>query len=85
MGHRYRYSGAGANSLVEVLRMVARREHELWTLALWVEKHHASDGPNHIAEQVTRLAQEGDFEGVAMWQSVTERYDALVGVSCKPN
>lgn len=54
-------------------------EQELWALALWVEKHHGNDGPNHIAEQVTRLAEAGDFEGVTMWLKVADRFDALVG------
>lgn len=31
-------------------------EQELWAVALWVEKHHGLNGPDHIAEQVTRLA-----------------------------
>ncbi len=52
-------------------------EQELWAVALWVEKHHGSDGPNHIGEQVTRLAEDADYEGVAMWLKVAERYDAL--------
>jgi hypothetical protein len=52
-------------------------EQELWALALWVEKQHGINGPEHIAEQVTRLAEEGDFEGVALWRKVAERYDAL--------
>jgi hypothetical protein len=59
-------------------------EHELWALALWVEKHHGSDGPNHIAEQVERLAEAGDVEGIAMWKKVAERYDALVSGSGTP-
>ena len=52
-------------------------EHELWAMALWVEKHHATDGVGYIAKQVTRLAHEGDLEGVAMWRKVAERYDTL--------
>lgn len=54
-------------------------EQELWAVALWVEREHGSDGPNHIAKQVTRLAEAGDFDGVMMWRRVVERYDALVG------
>lgn len=62
-----------------------KAEHELWALALWVEKTHGSDGPNHIAEQVARLAEAGDVEGVAMWRKVAERYDALVDAPGAPN
>lgn len=57
--------------------MTLTPEHELWAIALWVERHHGSGGSNHIVEQVTRLAEECDFEGVAMWRQVAERYDAL--------
>lgn len=53
------------------------REQELWAMALWVEKHHGDAGSAFIAEQVTRLAREADFEGVALWRLVAERYDAL--------
>lgn len=52
-------------------------EHELWAVALWVEKNHGIDGPHHIAEQVTRLAEAGDFEGVKLWRAVADRYDSL--------
>lgn len=53
-------------------------DHELWSIALRVEKCHGADGPNYIAEQVTRLAGAGDFVGVAKWRLVAERYDALI-------
>lgn len=52
-------------------------EHELWAVALWVEKHHGNAGILHIAEQVERLAKEGDLDGVAMWRQVAERFDQL--------
>jgi hypothetical protein len=55
-----------------------KAEHELWAIALWVEKTHGSGGPDHIAEQVSRLATQGDKAGVARWQQIAERYDALV-------
>lgn len=64
----------GRSSKLAILKSA---EQELWVVALWVEKHHGNDGPNHIAEQVTRLAEEGDLEGVAMWRKVAERYDTL--------
>lgn len=53
------------------------KEQELWAVALWVEKHHGPDGPRYIAEQVSRLALEGDEGGVLMWRGVAERFDAL--------
>ena len=52
-------------------------EHELWAFALWVEEHHGDAGLEYIAEQVGRLATEGDLEGVAMWRKVADRFDLL--------
>ena len=46
-------------------------------MALWVEKQHGPDGPAFIAEQVRRLALQGDVGGVSMWRAVAERFDAL--------
>ena len=51
------------------------RDQELWGVALWVEKTHGAAGPSHIAEQITRLAMEGDEQGIAMWRAVADRYD----------
>lgn len=62
-----------------------KAEHELWAVALWVEKTQGRDGPDHIAEQVTRLAKAGDHEGVAKWKQIAERYDALVMRSGLPS
>jgi len=42
-----------------------------------VEKHHGANGPRYIAEQVGRLALEGDMDGVAVWREVATRYDKL--------
>ena len=53
------------------------RDQELWGMALWVEKQHGPDGPAFIAEQVRRLALQGDVGGVSMWRAVAERFDAL--------
>ena len=53
-------------------------EQEPWAVALWVEKAHGREGPDHIAEQLTRLARAGDVRGVAKWIQIVERYDALL-------
>ncbi|WP_420006879.1 DUF6961 family protein [Tsuneonella aeria] len=53
------------------------RDKELWAVAVWVEKTHGTDGPRYIAEQVGRLALEGDEGGVAMWRNVAARFDQL--------
>ena len=53
------------------------RDQELWGVALWVEKTHGVAGPEHIAQQILRLAKEGDKAGTAMWRAVADRYDRL--------
>ena len=53
------------------------RDQELWGVALWVEKAHGAAGPTHISQQITRLARNGDEQGIAMWQAVAERYNQL--------
>ncbi|MGX7927750.1 DUF6961 family protein [Tsuneonella sp. HG094] len=53
------------------------RDQELWAVALWLEKTHGDRGADHIVSQVTRLAESGDAEGIAMWRLVAERYDKL--------
>jgi hypothetical protein len=47
--------------------MTLAMERELWAIALWVEKHHGTEGPAYIAEQIERLAMDRDEAGVAMW------------------
>jgi hypothetical protein len=54
------------------------RDQELWGVALWVETTHGAAGPAHIAGQITRLAKDGDEQGIAMWRAVADRYDQLV-------
>lgn len=53
------------------------RDQELWACALWVEKSQGEKGPDYIAKQVSRLALQGDSEGVATWRAIADRYDAL--------
>jgi hypothetical protein len=56
---------------------VLTREQELWGVALWLEKTHGDEAPDHIAREVARLAASGDTRGIAMWRAVAERYDQL--------
>ena len=56
------------------------RDQELWGLALWVEKHHGEQGWFFIAQQQDRLIAEAEFDGVAMWRKVAERFEALLPV-----
>lgn len=53
------------------------RDQELWALALWVEKHHGTDGPGFIAEKVGELALAGEIGGVELWRTVAERFAQL--------
>jgi len=50
---------------------------EIWALALWVEKDHGDNGSHFIANQIGRLALDNDAAGVAMWEKVAERFEAL--------
>ena len=54
-----------------------KRDQELWGVALWLEKSHGDKAADHIAKQVTRLAELGDGHGIAMWQAVAVRHDQL--------
>ncbi|MXP15772.1 hypothetical protein GRI44_13530 [Altererythrobacter confluentis] len=57
--------------------MVLNRDQELWAVALWVEKNHGAAGPAYMAEQVKRLANEGDAAGVETWKTIADRFDQL--------
>ena len=52
-------------------------EHQIWAVALWVEKNHGDHGSAYIAEQIGRLALAGDEAGVTMWKKVAARYSEL--------
>jgi hypothetical protein len=52
-------------------------EHELWEMALRVEREHGAAGPLHIAEMIGAAAISGYWDGVAMWKAVAARYDQL--------
>lgn len=58
--------------------MTLSREQEIWSIALMVEKEHGDSGPRFIAEQIGRLALNGDTHGIAMWKQVAHRYDAIL-------
>ncbi len=58
--------------------MTISRDQELWAIALWVEKNHGDDGWFHIAQQQDRLLELWDLDGVAMWRSVSKRFEQLI-------
>lgn len=52
-------------------------EQHLWACALAIEKRYGAGAPFHIAERIGTLANEGDRQGVAMWQAIAVRLDQL--------
>ena len=57
------------------------RDQEVWGIALWIEKTHGENGWFYIAQQLDRLITEGVFDGLALWQAVQERFEALRAAS----
>ena len=53
------------------------RDQELWAVALWVEKNRGAARPAYMAEQVKRLADEGDEAGVENWKTIADRFNQL--------
>jgi hypothetical protein len=53
-------------------------EQEIWAVALWVEKHHGSDGPRYIADQIGRRAIAGDDAGIKTWVAIARAFDQLM-------
>ncbi|MXP13599.1 hypothetical protein GRI44_02370 [Altererythrobacter confluentis] len=58
--------------------MTLTREKEIWGVALWVEQKHGSDGWLYITQQMDRLLAEADFDGVAFWKEVSQRFETLL-------
>jgi hypothetical protein len=57
--------------------MALTRDHEIWAMALWVEKHHGANGYAYIAGRIATLAAEGAPGGVALWNEVEQCYSQL--------
>jgi hypothetical protein len=52
-------------------------QHEVWAEALWVEQNQGDHGPDFMAEQITRLALNGDEAGMARWERIAAAFDEL--------
>lgn len=52
-------------------------EHELWAIALKVERDHGDRAPRHIAQNIGAAAIAGEWDAVAMWKAVAARLDQL--------
>lgn len=54
------------------------RDQELWGVASMMLNRHGQDAPVKVAERLGALAMAGETEGVAMWQDVARRLQALM-------
>ena len=52
-------------------------DRELWACALQVMRQHGDQAPVFIAERIGALALKGDEQGIATWQGIAARLDAL--------
>jgi len=53
------------------------REHEIWALALSVERKHGENAARYIAQRVAAFEQSGPPDAVALWRQVQRRYKQL--------
>ena len=51
------------------------RDKELWAIALWIEENHGDDGWFYIAQQMDRLLEDGEPEGLGLWRGVIEGFE----------
>ena len=62
------------------------REHELWAMALWVEREHGKDGERFNTERVLHFNAIGDEGGKQLWMDVARRFVELQdSISVAPN
>lgn len=52
-------------------------EHELWAIALKVERDHGDSAPRHIAQRIGAAAIAGEWDAVTMWKVIAARFDQL--------
>jgi len=52
-------------------------EHELWAIALKVERDHGDSAPRHIAQKIGAAAIAGEWDAVTMWKAIAARFDQL--------
>lgn len=57
--------------------MAVTREHELWAMALWVEREHGEEGERFIAERVLHFDAKGDDGGKQLWMDVARHFVEL--------
>lgn len=52
-------------------------EHELWAIALKVERDHGDGGSQHIAQKIGAAAIAGEWGDVTRWKAIAIRFDQL--------
>lgn len=61
------------------------RDQELWSMALHVERHHGTNGPQFIAGQIERNRLAGEQSGVDLWEAVAVKVKSLERGRCRPS
>ena len=54
------------------------RDQELWATASMLLRQHGERAPMKVAERIGELAAMDETEGVALWQQLARRLDALI-------
>ena len=66
--------------------MAVTREHEIWAMALWVDREHDEDAEDFISQRVLNFDAGGDDGGKQLWMDVARRYVQLrASVKATPN
>lgn len=66
-----------SDELCSPLYWAVASEHELWAIALKVERDHGDSAPRHIAQRIGAAAIAGEWDAVNMWKAVALRFDQL--------
>ncbi|WP_419722865.1 DUF6961 family protein [Sphingobium aromaticivastans] len=53
------------------------RDLELWGIASMLLRQHGDFAPLKVAERIGELATLGESDGIALWQEVAHRLDAM--------
>lgn len=66
--------------------MAVTREHELWAMALWVDREYGEESERFITKRVLYLDAEGDDGGKQLWMDVARRFVELrATMTTEPN
>lgn len=59
-------------------------DHELWALALMVERDHGAGAARYIARMVVTAASINDQAGIDLWKAIAAKHDQLQSSSSSP-